>query len=143
MFAMPALLRLLYATGIRGGEALALNLSDVNLEDQFILVRDSKNGQERTIPFSDSLAVVLRQYVSYKNQLPASVLKDDHFFIAPDGRKVKHDCFSRWFSRLLSTAGIPRGRGVTPHALRHSFSVHSLAMMAERGMDIYCSLPVL
>lgn len=143
MFAMPALLRLLYATGLRGGEALSLTMSNVNLDDQFIIVRDSKNGQERAIPFSDTLAVVLRQYVSYRDQLPSSLVKDDNFFIAPDGRRVKHDCFCRWFGRLLSTAGIPKGRGVTPHALRHSFSVHSLAMMAERGMDIYCSLPVL
>ncbi|WPQ63352.1 tyrosine-type recombinase/integrase [Chitinophaga sancti] len=143
MFTMPALLRLLYATGLRGGEALALTISDVNLDDQFIIVRDSKNGQQRIIPFSDSLAVVLRQYLFYRDQLPGSLIKSNHFFIAPDGREVKHDCFSRWFGRLLSTAGIPRGRGVTPHALRHSFSVHSLAMMAERGMDIYCSLPVL
>jgi integrase len=143
MFAMPGLLRLLFATGLRGGEALALTMSDVNLDDQFIIVHDSKNGQERTIPFSDSLAVVLRQYVSHRARLPAGLVKDDHFFIAPDGRRVKHACFSHWFIRLLSTAGIPRGRGVTPHALRHSFSVHSLAMMAERGIDIYCSLPVL
>lgn len=137
MFAMPALLRLLYATGLRGGEALAL----VNLDDQFIIVRDSKNAQKRVIPFSDSLAIVLRQYVSYRNQLP--VIKDNHFFIAPDGRRIKHDCFSNWFGRLLSVAGIAKGRGVTPHALRHSFSVHSLAMMAEQGTDVYCSLPIL
>lgn len=143
MFAMPALLRLLYATGLRGGEALSLTMSDVNLDDQFIIVRDSKNGLERAIPFSDSLTAVLRQYVYYRDLLPASLIKDDNFFIALDGRRVKHDCFSRWFARLLSKAGIPRARGVTPHALRHSFSVHSLAMMAERGTDIYCSLPVL
>lgn len=143
MFAMPALLRLLYATGLRGGEALALTMNDVNLDDQFIIVRDSKNGQERAIPFSDSLAIVLRQYVSYRNQLPLGVVRDDHFFIAPDGRRVQHDSFSNWFDRLLFTAGIPKGRGVTPHALRHSFSVHSLAMMAEQGTDIYCSLPIL
>lgn len=143
MFSMPALLRLLYATGLRGGKALALIISDVNLADQFIIVRDSKNGQERVIPFSDSLAIVLRQYVSYRNQLPAGLIKDDHFFIAPNGRWVKHDCFSNWFCRLLPAAGIPRRRGVTPHALRPSFSMHSLAMMAQRGTDIYCSLPVL
>lgn len=140
---MPALLRFLHATGLIGGEALTLTRSDVNLIDQFIIVRNSKNGLERVIPFSESLAVVLRQYDFHRNLLPARSEKDNYFFIAPDGRKVKHDCFIHWFGRLLSKAGIPRGRGVSPHALRHSFSVHSLAMMAERGTDIYCSLPVL
>lgn len=143
MFAIPALLRLLYGTGLRRGEALALTINDVNLDDQFLIVYDSKNGQERIIPFSDSLADVLRQYARYRDKLPANLERDDRFFIAPDGRKISPDCFNRWFSRLLSIAGIPKGRGVTPHALRHSFAVHSLAMMAEGGTDIYCSLPIL
>ncbi|MBE9461313.1 tyrosine-type recombinase/integrase [Dyadobacter subterraneus] len=143
MFAMPALLRLLYCTGLRGGEALALSVGDVNLDDRTILVRDSKNGQQRVIPFSDSLAAVLRQYAFYRNELPACLVKKDLFFISLDGKRISHHCFGRWFSRLLLAAGIPKGRGITPHALRHSFSVHSLAMMAERGADIYCCLPVL
>ncbi|MGX5687414.1 tyrosine-type recombinase/integrase [Arcticibacter tournemirensis] len=142
VFAMPALLRLLYATGLRGGEALALSVSDVHLDDQYLAVRDSKNGQERVIPFSDTLARVLRQYSFYRNNLPG-LIKDSRFFIAPDGRRISHDCFYRWFQRLLSIAGIAAAHGVTPHALRHTFAVHSLSMMAEQGTDIYCSLPVL
>jgi len=143
MFAMPALLRLLYATGLRGGEAVALSVRDVDLNGQYLIVRDSKNGQERAIPFSDSMAIVLKQYAFYRDRLPTGLIKDDRFFIAPDGRRISRDMLSKWFSRLLSRAGISAGRGVTPHALRHTFSVHSLAMMAERGTDIYCSLPVL
>ena len=64
MFAMPALLRLLYSTGLRGGEALALAAKDVNLNDQYLIVRDSKNGQERAIPFSDSMAAVQSNMLS-------------------------------------------------------------------------------
>lgn len=143
MFSVPALIRLLYATGLRSGEALALSVRDVDLRDQVLVVHDSKNGLERAIPFSDALATVLRQYISYRDRLPPSLVKDDRFFIALNGKRITQDCFSDWFQRLLSLAGIPRGRGVTAHALRHSFSVHSLAMMAERGMDIYCCLPVL
>lgn len=143
MFAIPALIRLLYATGLRSGEALSLTVGDVSLDDQFILVRDNKNGQERVIPFSDSLAAVLRQYAFYRDRLPSGLVKDNRFFIALDGKRITYDCLNHWFQRLLHLAGIPCGRGVTLHALRHSFSVHSLAMMAERGIDIYCSLPVL
>ncbi|RKO68419.1 hypothetical protein D7322_27475 [Sphingobacterium puteale] len=143
MFAIPALLRLLYATGLRSGEALALSTSDVNLKDQYLIVRDSKNGQQRVIPFSVSTTAVLSQYAFYRDRLPADLKKDDRFFIAPDGRRISRDTLSRWFSRLLSTAGISSRRGATLHALRHTFSVHSLAMMAEHGTDIYCALPIL
>jgi integrase/recombinase XerD len=94
---MPALLRLMYCTGLRGGEALPLSVGDVNLDDQTILVRDSKNGQQRVIPFSDSLVAVLRQYAFYRNELPACLVKKDRFFISLDGKSISRDCFGRWF----------------------------------------------
>jgi integrase/recombinase XerD len=143
MFAMPALIRLLYATGLRGGEALALCTADVNLEDQFIIVHDSKNGQERIIPFSDSLAIVLKQYANYRSQLPSQINKDSNFFIAASGKRISHSSFGKWFNRMLTAAKISKTHGVSAHALRHTFSVHSLAMMAEEGIDIYCTLPIL
>lgn len=143
MFAIPALLRLLYATGLRCGETLALSTGDVNLADRYLIVRDSKNGQQRVIPFSVSTATVLSQYAFYRDRLPVGLKKDDRFFIAPDGRRISRDTLSRWFGRLLSAAGISSGRGATLHALRHTFSVHSLVKMAECGIDIYCALPIL
>jgi integrase/recombinase XerD len=95
MFAMPALLRLLYSTGLRGGEALVFTVKDVNLDDQYLIVRDSKNGQERAIPFSDSMAAVLKQYAFYRDKLLANLIKVDRFFIAPNGRRVSHDMISK------------------------------------------------
>lgn len=59
---IPAILRLLYGTGIRVGEAVSLKLRDVNLDERYLVISQSKNGKERMVPFSDSLAEVLRQY---------------------------------------------------------------------------------
>jgi integrase/recombinase XerD len=144
IFALPALIRLLYATGLRISEALALQEKDVNLEDQYLVIRDSKNGLERMIPFSDSLAAVLNEYVEHKSQLPISVLQNEHFFIALDGRPVTRDAAYRWFRKILIKAEVSLSDGGPRlHSLRHSFSVYSLAMMAERGIDLYCALPVL
>ena len=50
LLSMPALLRLLYSTGLRIGEALDLKDQDVNLEENYLRVKDSKNDQERIIP---------------------------------------------------------------------------------------------
>ena len=55
---MPALFRLLYSTGLRLGEALSLEEKDVNLTDKHVTVRHSKNGTERIVPISVSLADV-------------------------------------------------------------------------------------
>lgn len=141
---LPALLRLLYGTGLRIGEALSLKDQDVHLNDKTIIVRDSKNGKERLIPISSSLADVLQEYVNYKRRLPLPKPLLNHFFINLCSGSCKRDDVDRWFKKILWTAGISRHRqGPRLHDLRHTFSVHSLAMMAEQDIDLYCSLPIL
>ncbi|MDE3214026.1 MAG: tyrosine-type recombinase/integrase, partial [Bacteroidota bacterium] len=105
---------------------------------------DSKNGQERLIPVSSSLSGVLKEYLHYKSQLPFRRPASRHFFTTLCGDSCKRDNIHEWFCRALHLAGISRnGRGPRIHDLRHTFCVHSLAMMAEQGIDLYCSLPTL
>lgn len=47
-FIMPSLLRMLYGTGIRIGEALSLLNEDINLEEEYFILRDTKNGSKKT-----------------------------------------------------------------------------------------------
>ena len=145
LFIMPALVRLLFATGLRLGEALALKMNDINLDAGFLIVRKSKNGKERIVPFSDSLSKVLFQYVSYRKKLPC--LKSEHFFIKPNGEDCHNtgtiDCL---WKKILSIAKIPgRGKIVGPriYDARHSFCVKSMLKMTEECKDLYYSLPIL
>ena len=145
MFFIPVLFRLLYATGIRVGEAMSLSLNDVDVENNHLKVRDSKNGLERILPFSESLSVTLKDYLKYRNQRP--VLKGvDHLFVHPAG-SISTSCLPyRWFRRILFKSGISHGgrrAGPRLHDFRHTFSVHSLATMSEKGVDLYYSLPIL
>lgn len=145
MFFLPVLIRLLYATGIRLGEAMSLANGDVDVEGGHLKVRDSKNGKQRLIPFSSSMALALKDYLKYRSQRP--VRKGvDHLFVRPDGNVPSCHNPYKWFRRILFKAGIShRGRGAGPrlHDLRHTFAVHSLAAMSEKGVDLYYSLPVL
>jgi len=145
LFIMPALVRLLFATGLRTGEALALQLGDVNLEANFLIVRKSKNGKERIVPFTDSLSKVLFQYKSCRDKLPC--LKGASFFIKANGEDCCHiKSVNYWWYKILSIAGIPR-RGNTDgprlYDARHSFCVKSMRKMTEEGKDLYYTLPVL
>ena len=70
LFSVPTLLRLLYSTGVRIGEALDLKEEDVNLDEKFLRIKDSKNGKQRIIHITDSLLSVCKQYVIYKDKLP-------------------------------------------------------------------------
>ena len=141
---LPALVRLLYGTGLRISEALALKNSDVRLEEDYLVVRDSKNGKERMIPISRSVSLVCREYRNYRDRLPLGLTRDQNFFVSLCGKACKRDSIYKWFHRALRAAGIARDdHGPRLHDLRHTFSVHTLAMMAESGSDLYCSLPIL
>ncbi len=145
LFSMPALIRLLYCTGLRISEALAMKIEDVNLEDKYLCVRDCKSGKERIIPISVSLVSVCREYLGYRDQLPLEEKKSGYFFVRLDGRKCGLSV-NNWFKRCLKKAAIQdigRGHGPRIHDLRHTFAVTSLANMAESGIDLYASLPIL
>jgi integrase len=145
LFVMPALVRLLFATGLRIGEALALKMEDINLESNFLIVRKSKNGKERVVPFTDSLSTILFQYLSYREKLPC--LKGEYFFIKPNGEDCRSiGSVNYWWKKILSIAKIDsRGKVVGPgiYDARHSFCVKSMRKMTGEGKDLFYTLPVL
>jgi integrase/recombinase XerD len=145
---MPCLLRMLYATGIRLGEALSLKNKDVNLTDKYLVLREVKNGMERLVPFNDTLADVCQDYLENRNRLPvANIDKNDHpFFVSLNGKNCSHKGIYGWFRKTLNQAGIPfigNGQGPRIHDIRHSFASHSFVKLADDGMDLYCSWPYL
>ena len=141
---MPATIRILYATGIRINEVLSLKDEDVNTEDQYLKVRDSKNGKERIIPISKSLTKVCKQYRRYRNKLPLSK-RAIYFFTCLNGKKCGYGSVTSWFKECLRQAAIQCTDNGLPriHDLRHTFAVTSLANMAAAGIDLYASLPIL
>lgn len=146
LLCMPAIIRLLYCTGIRVGEALALKDEDVNLEEAYLKIRDSKNGKERIIPISTSMVNVCKTFKTYRNQLNLCKKKSSYFFINLEGEKCSWLSVSNWFKRAIEIAKIPHHggkHGPRLHDLRHTFAVTSLASMAESGLDLYVSLPIL
>lgn len=145
IFCMPVLLRLLYATGLRISEALTLKDEDVNINENFIKIKDSKNEKERIIPISESLVSVCRDYLNYRDQLPLGGIKSGYFFVKLNGDKCGASVRS-WFKICLKNAditGFSRSQAPRIHDLRHTFAVSALANMADSGIDLYASLPIL
>lgn len=142
-YILPALYRMIYGCGLRVSEALKLKCEDVNLDEGYIIIRETKNGSDRILPISNSLKDICVQYSkSYLSTLSSC----DYFFAQKNGEKYASDTVYRWFRKILWKAGIPHGgKGIGPrvHDFRHSFSVHSLAEMSRQGLDLYYSLPVL
>jgi len=140
---IPSMIRLMYGTGIRVGEAVNLKVKDVNLEERFLVILNSKNGKERIVPFKATVADACRQY---RESLVLVQEPDDYFFVKRNGHKCRARTIYEWFRKVLRNAGISHGgKGLGPrlHDVRQTFAVHSLAAMAESGLDLYYSLPVL
>lgn len=144
--AVPVLFRMLYSTGIRTGEALALRDTDVNIKSKTIFIKGAKNGRDRRIPISESLANVCESYRTYRDLYTCRRPQANTFFRAHNGKTCPRSSLYNWFRRILSEAGIPHlGKGMGPrvHDLRHTYSVHALAKMVEDGLDLYYVLPIL
>ena len=145
-FAMPALIRMLYGTGIRVGEAIKLTHRDVDLNTEVLILRECKNGQDRLVPMSLSLREVCKDYIANKQMVGLSVEDDDVFFTKNNGERCNVITVYTLFRTVLLRAGIGhggRGKGPRLHDLRHTFCVYALAKMSEDGMDLYYSLPIL
>jgi site-specific recombinase XerD len=147
LFAMPAILRLLYSTGMRVSEATSLLNQDVDIERKLIMLRKTKNQQQRLIPINTSLFQVLNQYIEARDRLPLKNInsKEARFFISPSGLALTQSRVYAWFMMVLKNCGIPHiaGRGPRVHDLRHTCAVHSLMNQVKSGADIYCVLPIL
>jgi len=148
LFIVPAIIRLLYGTGMRISEALSLRNKDVDVERKIILIKKSKNKQERLSPLSDTVVKVLKQYTQYRNQMPVPHINDENsfFFVSPNGTYCRSGSVYNWFRKVLSKSGVPHQgnhRGPRVHDLRHTFAVHSLVKMAKSGLNLYYALPLL
>ncbi|HYX09924.1 MAG TPA: tyrosine-type recombinase/integrase [Bacteroidales bacterium] len=145
IYSIPLLIRLLYGTGIRISEALQLECKDINLHDNYLVLRNSKNGKERMVPLSDSLAKECKDYWKYRDLFP-SIRKERRFFIKPNGSPMSRGPVYCWFRKILYKSNISYGgrdHGPRLHDLRHTFSVHSLVSMSESELDLYYALPLL
>lgn len=145
---VPAVLRLLYSTGLRISEAMSIRNEDVDFDGGHIIVRKSKNGSERLLPLGKPMADVLRQYVGCRNRMPVRdvAAPSSFLFVKMDGTPGSAGNVYVWFRRILGECGIPfmgDHKGPRVHDLRHTFAVHALVHMARNGMDLYTSMPIL
>ena len=148
LITIPCLIRLLYSTGMRIGEALSLKNEDVDFTHNRILLKQTKNQVERLLPMCPSLFIVLSQYKTYRDRIPVKGISNSKsfFFVSTVGNPVGISSVHRWFREILVQCGIPRrsdGQGPRIHDIRHTTAVHSLMKMVKDGMDMYCAMPIL
>lgn len=136
---------LLYTTGLRCGEAFALNLIDVDLEQNRLFITRGKFGKSRWVPISSSTADALRRYRTARLTVAPS-LPDSPFFVMRTGHRLYHTNVDYAFRLVLKYCGLRGGRGCPGprlHHLRHSYACTRLLLWYREGKDINALLPAL
>lgn len=136
------ILGLLVATGMRVGEALALDQEDVDWCHSLLRVRSSKFGKSRDVPVHLSTIAALEGYVRVRDRLGPR-RRTPSLFVSGGGTRVIHQNFHHVFLRLIRLAGIGHGHRRRPrlHDLRHTFAVETVRDWHRAGVDVEQRLP--
>ena len=135
------LLGVLYSTGIRIGEALALNLEHSHSANQLLYIAEGKFRKARWVPLSPSTCRALEQYVRTRLQIrPRS--PESPLFLNQRSRRLHHATVNQSFRHLLRQCGIHHSKHTGPriHDLRHTFAVHRLLAWYRDGDDVNARL---
>lgn len=132
------------SSGLRVGEIVKLDQTDVDLNSGTLLIRATKFNKQRLVVVHPTTRQVLRRYVAAREAEYAGSSCSAFFINLWRRRFVRHTiCDS--FRKLAVRAGLrgPTGRGPSFHSLRHTFAVRRLAAWYRAGADVQAMLPTL
>jgi integrase/recombinase XerD len=126
-------LSLCYGCGLRAGEVVRLKVKHIDSAQKIIRIEQSKGRKDRNVMLSPEMIDLLRQWWKARRGFDAHTTPLQERWLFP-GRKPGMPMTTRQLNRLFHEAADGAGikKGVTLHALRHSFATHLL----ERGTDI-------
>ncbi|WP_353810539.1 site-specific tyrosine recombinase XerD [Agromyces sp. SYSU T00194] len=123
-----ALLELLYATGARVSEAVALNVDDV--QDADVVRLEGKGGKQRIVPLGSYAREALGAYlVRVRPDFAARGKSTPALFLGPRGARMSRQ--SAWLAIRAAAERAGIRAEISPHTLRHSFATHLLAGGAD------------
>lgn len=131
-----ALFGLLAVSGMRVGEAIALERDDVDLKTGLITIHTAKHDRGRLVPLHPTATEALRRYASDRDRLCPRV-RSRAFFLSSAGTAVHHSCLGTTFRQITTRIGV-RTEAVHPriHDLRHRFAVQTLIDWQRSGVKI-------
>jgi integrase/recombinase XerC len=128
-----ALLEILYASGIRAGEALKLDIQDIDLETGELRIREGKGAKDRIALIGQEAISAIEHYM--RNGRPALASRASRgsssaFLLNKYGSRISDRGIRRIFDKYVTAVG--ERLKITPHVLRHTFATHLL----QNGADL-------
>lgn len=131
---------LLYGLGLRVGEVSRLCRKDIDLDNQLLIIRQTKFGKDRLVPFGPKMAQAITGFLDHEESRFGPIPPDCSAF-SFDKRKrtpIGTNTISWAFHKLLPALQLTVDAGVAPphlHCLRHSFAVGTLLRWYRAGID--------
>jgi len=124
-----AMLELLYATGLRASELIALNVSDINSKSNNVKCVN-RNSKVRVVPIDSYMTQVVTEYIRESRPKLINNERETALFTNRRGERLTRQGFWQIIQGYADKAGL--GKKVTPRSLRHSFAAHRL----DGGADL-------
>lgn len=133
---------LLAATGMRVGETIALDRSDIDWTDGVLVVRNSKFNKSREVPLHPTTVDALASYAETRDRWVPKP-KSPTFFVSAKGTPVIYTDFGTKFRECVAASGVGAHSPVIPriHDFRHTFAVRTLIRWYRTGEDVGALLP--
>ncbi len=114
----------LLGTGQRRNTVTNLKIGDLDLENKLVRLRVTKNKRESILPLTETLVMILEEYLSYRGgEL------DDYLFCAQDGGKLSNNGLTNVIEKYNHRRGVQK---TSIHLFRHTFAY----MAANNDMDV-------
>ncbi|NNE99352.1 MAG: tyrosine recombinase XerC [Pyrinomonadaceae bacterium] len=129
-----AILEFIYATGMRVGELVKLNIKDIDFKEKLVRVTGKRNKQ-RILPFGDPALQSLMYYLKearpeFLNNCPPAERDDQAVFLNYKGTRITTRSVGRMVDKYIKQCSDIKD--ISPHSLRHSFATHLL----DSGADL-------
>lgn len=130
-----AILEFLYATGVRVGELVGLNLTDIDFREKLVRVT-GKRKKQRILPFGEPALQALMFYLNetrpiFLNNCPPAERDENAVFLNYQGTRITTRSVGRMVDKYIKLCA-EINRDISPHSLRHSFATHLL----DSGADL-------
>lgn len=136
------LIGLLAAGGLRIGEAIKLDRSDIDWSENVLPIRESKFGKSRLVPLHSTAMQALSAYAKLRDELEPRP-EEPSFFESQTRKRLCYAAVCQTFRQLVNDAGVGAGAPSAPrlHDLRHSFAVRTLLGWYRSGEEVQAMLP--
>lgn len=146
--AIQGIIMLTYLLGLRPGETLKIEMSDVHIANEnYILIKDTKFYKSRIVPFNDRVAEYLKNFLKWRITKKLSSEPDARLFLDQFGVPYSLSAMQKIFTKIRVKSNIYRydGARYQPRLedLRHTFVTHRIVFWYKENKNVQDLLPVL